>query len=188
MRKKKIVKKKKVGRPSKKDSIDLDKVAKLCIAGCTQEQVAIALDISLMSITNYMRSDKKFLCAIKDNSALANSLVKNSLFKRAMGYEYDEITYEKTKTGGMAVIIKDGVKGIKHVDTYKTKVVTKKVAPDVTAQIFWLANRDPENWKRGDKEASPKELFNEEIEILPTQSKSKNKKTSMLNRIGKYIN
>lgn len=29
----------------------------------------------------------------------------------------------------------------------ETKRVTKEVAPDVTAQIFWLKNRKPEAWR-----------------------------------------
>ena len=29
----------------------------------------------------------------------------------------------------------------------KTKRVVKQVVPDVTAQIFWLKNRKPEQWR-----------------------------------------
>ena len=44
----------------------------------------------------------------------------------ALGYEYEEETYEN---------------GI------LTKKVKKHVAPDTTAQIFWLKNRKPNTWK-----------------------------------------
>ena len=45
------------------------------------------------------------------------------MLKRALGYSYDEVTYE------------NGV---------EVKRVTKEVAPDVGAQCFWLKNRKPD--------------------------------------------
>ncbi len=52
------------------------------------------------------------------------------MLKRALGYEFKEITQELTEDG-MRV----------------TKVITKQQAPDTTAQIFWLKNRKPEEWR-----------------------------------------
>ncbi len=48
------------------------------------------------------------------------------LFKRAIGYEYEEITMNN---------------GIEN------KRVMKHITPDVTACIFWLKNRKPEKWR-----------------------------------------
>ena len=48
------------------------------------------------------------------------------MHKRAIGYEYEEKTYENGKL---------------------VKVVKKQQPPDVTAQIFWLKNRNPEKWR-----------------------------------------
>ena len=48
------------------------------------------------------------------------------MLKRALGYEYEEETYEN---------------GI------LTKKVKKQVAPDTTAQIFWLKNRQVKKWR-----------------------------------------
>mgnify|MGYP006876283676 CR=1 FL=1 len=53
-------------------------------------------------------------------------MVENALLKRALGYEYEEITYEHGE---------------------ETKRVLKQVIPDTTAQIFWLKNRKPNNWR-----------------------------------------
>lgn len=36
-----------------------------------------------------------------------------------------------------------------------TKVITKQVVPDTTAQIFWLKNRRPDKWR--EKPAEEKE-------------------------------
>lgn len=59
---------------------------------------------------------------------------KRSLLELVQGYEWDEITTESAlnKEGKMVVT--------------KTKVVHKKAAPNPTAIIFALCNRDPDNW------------------------------------------
>lgn len=61
----------------------------------------------------------------------ANDRVERSLYHRAVGYSYDS---EK--------ILQDWVTG----EVIRVPIVVH-VPPDVTAQIFWLKNRDPENWR-----------------------------------------
>ena len=56
--------------------------------------------------------------------------VENALFKRAMGYEYEEVT-EEYEMGFVT----------------KRKVVKKYMAPDTAAQIFWLKNKKSEMWR-----------------------------------------
>ena len=63
--------------------------------------------------------------------------VENALLKRALGYEYDEVTVEQSEDG------------------FKRRVTTKQVLPDTTAQIFWLKNRRPDKWR--DKPEAPTE-------------------------------
>ena len=60
---------------------------------------------------------------------------KRSLAELVRGYEWDETTTE-------SVTDKDGKTKIT-----KTKVVHKKAAPNPTAIIFALCNRDPEHWQ-----------------------------------------
>jgi hypothetical protein len=57
--------------------------------------------------------------------------VEQKLYKRAKGFKYDETTKERSKSGKMVV----------------TKVVTKLVVPDVTAQRFWLTNKKRREWQ-----------------------------------------
>ena len=81
--------------------------------------------------------------------------VENALLKRALGYKYDEVTQENIK--GELVV---------------TKVVTKEVQPDVTAQIFWLKNRKPEEW-RDKKEIDHSRTLHNPFESLSTEELKK---------------
>lgn len=79
--------------------------------------------------------------------------VENALLKRALGYSYDEITQE-TVDGELEV----------------TKVVTKQAIPDTTAQIFWLKNRKPKEWRdRKETELSGNIGVNNPFEGLTTE-------------------
>lgn len=62
------------------------------------------------------------------------SISKRSLVELICGYEWDEVTTE-------TIPDKNGKKIIKR------KVVHKKAAPNTTAVIFTLCNRDPEHWQ-----------------------------------------
>lgn len=97
-----------------------------CRDGLTEEDISKKLGISVQTLNVYKKEHPEFLESLKKGKEVADVEVENSLFKRANGYRYDEITYE------------DGV---------ETKRVTKEVQPDVTAQIFWLKNRKPEQWR-----------------------------------------
>jgi hypothetical protein len=43
-------------------------------------------------------------------------------------------------------------------DMIVTKEVTKQVAPDTTAQIFWLKNRQPDKWRNNPQPSDEKTL------------------------------
>ena len=63
------------------------------------------------------------------NKEVADARVESALYKRAIGYEYTETSKEV------------GLDGV------KIKTTVKQVAPDVTAQIYWLNNRRPDRWR-----------------------------------------
>lgn len=94
--------------------------------GLTDEQIAHNMGISITSLYKYKKEYPQFAKALKKGKAVIDYEVESSLLKRAMGYEYEEKTYE------------EGV---------LTKRVVKQQAPDVTAQIFWLKNRKPKEWR-----------------------------------------
>lgn len=94
--------------------------------GLSLVQIANNLGISFPSLIKYRESHIELLEVLKRGIDEADIEVENSLYKRAMGYRYDEVTLE----GGV-----------------EKRRVTKEVPPDVTAQIFWLKNRKPAQWR-----------------------------------------
>ena len=97
--------------------------------------------------------------SLKKGKAPVDIEVENALLKRALGYEYEEVTteIEEMPTGK---IDKDGkpiIKQKKHI-----RKTTKMVLPDVTAQIFWLKNRKPDQWR----EKIQNEIINADVEDL----------------------
>lgn len=98
--------------------------------GLTDEQIAHNIGISAVTLYDWKKKFPKFTKALKKSKEVADIEVENSLYKRAMGYEYVEETQE----------LRDG-------ELTTTKRITKQVPPDTTAQIFWLKNRKPRQWR-----------------------------------------
>lgn len=106
------------------------KIIKLYESGKTDAQVAYIVGISERTINNWKGSHPDFLHAIRESKCVADDLVEAAMFSRATGYSHTE---EK-------LFCYEG-----HVVRAKT---IKQYAPDVTAGIFWLCNRQPERWRR----------------------------------------
>lgn len=104
--------------------------------GLTIEQIAKNLGISKVTFYKYMNEHVELSEHLKKGKEVVDIEVENALLKRALGYKYEEVTKELLKNK------KTGKEELRV-----TKVVTKEVQPDTTAQIFWLKNRRPEDWR-----------------------------------------
>lgn len=93
--------------------------------GLTDEQIAINIGIGYSTLQTWKSKYQDIQDTLKRGKEVVDRQVENALLKRALGYTYEEITYE----GGV-----------------ETKRVVKEVIPDTTAQIFWLKNRKREAW------------------------------------------
>lgn len=98
--------------------------------GLTDEQIAKNLGIGYTTLKEYKNKYPSFSATLKKGKEVVDTEVENALLKRALGYTYDEETYEELADG-----------------TSKSKVVTKHIPGDTTAQIFWLKNRKPGVWR-----------------------------------------
>jgi len=94
--------------------------------GLTDEQIAYNMGISRSTLGEWKKKYPVISDALKRGKEVVDRQVENALLKRALGYEYDEVTYENGK---------------------EVKRVRKQVQPDTTAQIFWLKNRKPHEWR-----------------------------------------
>ena len=94
--------------------------------GLTDEQISRNMGIAYSTFREWKKKYLAFSAVLKRTKDVVDREVENALFKRAMGYKYDEVTYERGE---------------------EVKRVTKEVAPDTTAQIFWLKNRKPAEWR-----------------------------------------
>lgn len=104
--------------------------------GLTDEQIAHNVGIAVGTLYDWKKKYPEISEALKRGKEVVDIEVENALIKRAKGYDYEEVTRELSedlKTGENRLVI--------------TKVVKKHMAPDVTAIIFWLKNRLPEDWR-----------------------------------------
>jgi len=102
-------------------------------SGHTEESVAKRFGVGKSTWSKYKNEHKELRDVIHRAGLNSTALVVNSLFKRAKGYEYDEIYVESRNVNGLQTEI--------------VKKVTKQVPPDTAAAIFIATNRDPEHWK-----------------------------------------
>jgi len=142
--------------------------------GHIELELAKHLGISEATLNDYKNKYPEFLKAIKEGKRKTDDEVENALLKRALGYTYIEETREpvliKKKIGGRHKKISLSEEMI------LTKTVTKNIAPDVTACIFWLKNRRPDQWR--DRKQIDLDLDLEDgVLIIERPAREKNKRT-----------
>ena len=102
--------------------------------GLTDEQIAKNMADGLSTLKDWKNKYPAILDALKKGKAPVDFEVENALYKRAVGFEYEEIETVEEEVDGV----------------FKTRVKrTQKTAlPDTSAIIFWLKNRKPEHWRK----------------------------------------
>ena len=108
--------------------------------GLTDDQIAKNIGINRDTLYRWKKAHSDISDALKRGKEVIDRQVENALLKRALGYTYDEITFEGDD---------------------EVKRVRKQVVPDTTAQIFWLKNRKPEEWR--DKREIIKDDDNDQV-------------------------
>lgn len=97
--------------------------------GLTDEQIAANIGINPATLYDWKKKYPEISESLKRGKEVVDIEVENALYKRAIGYSYQEIKTEETAEGE------------------KVTTTIKEVVPDVTAQIFWLKNRKPDQWR-----------------------------------------
>lgn len=119
------------GRPTKFNTRMCPKIYKLALLGATDAQIADFLEISTATLDAWKNEHPRFLSALKRGKERADSLVAKSLFQRALGYKHKAVKiFADLKTGAEKIV-----------------EYTEQYAPDTTACIFWLKNRQRAAWR-----------------------------------------
>lgn len=117
------------GRPTAYKPEYVEQAAKLCHLGAIDKDLADFFGVCEDTINNWKEAHPEFFVSIKEAKAEADSAVVRSLFQRATGYEHPE---DKIfNHNGEALVIP----------------TTKHYPPDATSAIFWLKNRQPDDWR-----------------------------------------
>ena len=132
----------------------------------TMKELAEHLNIRKALLLHWRQRYPEFFKALRDGRYdYDTKQVVKSLHQKATGYEYTETTIEGI------VIVEEGQKKL-HIEKkvagtgkgsgkatktrlvpgFKQKTVTKRVAPDTMAMMFWLQNRQPDEWKNVQKQ------------------------------------
>lgn len=102
--------------------------------GLTDEQIAYNMGITPKTLYEWKKKYSEICKSLKKGKEVIDRQVENALLKRALGYQYDEVKREEYYNQEGELV-------------EKKTVTTKEVIPDTTAQIFWLKNRKPAEWR-----------------------------------------
>ena len=153
------------GRKNKYYSVVLpkmDQIIKWCEEGLTDMEIAKRLGIHITSLINYKKEHEELAKAMQEAKEIADYRVEDALYKRAIGYKYKEVTRQ---------LVEDARTG--KTELKVVKEVIKEVAPDTTAQIFWLKNRQPQKWRDKQEQHITAEVKSVE-QFLEEMDKNKN--------------
>jgi len=126
-----------MARPTKYNESLPKEAEKLAEKGLKNKEIAEQLGIAKSTFYDYKKKFSEFPNSIKKGKKASIKPIENSMYARARGYDYEEqVTEERIR--------EDGTQHPAVVRTLK-----KHMPGDVTAQIFWLKNRMPKNWRDG---------------------------------------
>lgn len=120
----------------------------MCQLGATDKDIADFFNVAESTINKWKVECESFSEALKASKADLDARVERSLYQRAVGYDAPE---DKIFNNNGEPLI---VPTIKH------------YAPDTTAQIFWLKNRQPQRWRDKPENIDANEALVEALHAL----------------------
>lgn len=111
-----------------------DVIRAACRDGATVDELCKILGCKKTAFHAIKKQHSEFYELLKESRCIADYKVENALFKRACGFEYEEVTTE-------VVVNKDGVGNTTFIRKNK-----RYCPPDTGAAMAWLRNRIPNDW------------------------------------------
>ncbi len=118
------------GRPSEYRHEFVEQAEKLCLMGATDMQLADFFGVSEQTLNNWKHAHPEFLESLKVAKEQADTNVVRSLYRKALGYEFDSVKIFCNKDGDVVQV-----------------PFREVVPPSDTACIFWLKNRKSQDWR-----------------------------------------
>jgi transposase-like protein len=106
--------------------------------GLTDKEIAAKIGVNKSTFYEWRNKFPDFLDSLKKGKEIIDAEVENALLKNALGYWYEETRQTLETLNGKT--------------RTKTETVKKYAPPNVTAEIFWLKNRKPADWRDRNKE------------------------------------
>jgi|SRR3989304_5648284 len=110
--------------------------------GLTDEQIAHNTGIAYSTFREWKNKFPALSAVLKKGKEVVDREVENALYKKAIGHTMLEKQAFKLKT-----VNYDNGKRVLEEERIEIVEVEKVIPPDVTAQIFWLKNRKPKEWR-----------------------------------------
>lgn len=128
--------------------------------GLTDEQIMKNMGIrSKSTFYGYKKDYPDFSNALKKGKRVVDFEVENALLKKALGYTIQIKEQKLDRDGCVHDLVKD-----------------VHIPPDTTAQIFWLKNRKPKDWRDKvniENEVNENGVLNQLVEALTNAKKDR---------------
>lgn len=112
--------------------------------GLTDEQIAKNMGVAPKTLYRWKEQHSQICQSLKKGKEVVDITVENALYKKALGY-----TVKLKKTFKTKHVIYDEATGRKLEEHERLEVGIDEIhiPADTVAQIFWLKNRKPEDWR-----------------------------------------
>lgn len=110
--------------------------------GLTDIQIAENIGINVRTLYLWKKKSIPIFQSLKVGKEVADIEVENALRKKALGFREKEQTVSTRKT-----VEYDNGKRVREITEPIVTEVERYYPPDTTAQIFWLKNRKPKQWR-----------------------------------------
>jgi hypothetical protein len=125
--------------------------------GADDKIVAKKLNIGLTTFYKIKKQYPKFSEVLQKGKDIPDEQAVSALFKRVVGYDYEEVITEY-KVGENGVVVPSLIRKIK-----------KHVPGDVNAQRFWTMNRRPNDWREKKEISRPSTIKDFDLDSLPPE-------------------
>lgn len=119
------------GRPTSYSDDYAKQAEKLAALGATDMEMADFFEVDVRTVYRWKHDHDEFCQALNTGKTKADDRVISSLYQKAVGYEQDAVK----------IFMPAGAEAPVYAP------FREKIAPDTTAAIFWLKNRQPDTWR-----------------------------------------